>query len=155
MRKQLNKSEIIELNNKILKFFSIQNFFGKRDNVALEEIDGIKFIKKENSPVFFYNDNRILPALKLILEKNILKEITVDAGAIKFVANGADVMRPGIKKIDPAIAKNEAIVIREEAHNKPLAVGIALFSGVDMQNEKSGRVIHTIHYIGDKIWKAG
>jgi len=74
-------------------------------------------------------------------------------GAIKFVVNGADIMRPGITKIQEGIEKDEAIVIVDENNQKPLAVGIALLSAEDMEKTKSGRVIKNIHYVGDELWK--
>jgi len=87
------------------------------------------------------------------LETERLKKITVDMGAIKFVINGADIMRPGITEIEEGIAKDELVVIIDERNKKPLVVGIALYDSAEMKKITSGKVVKNIHYVGDEIWK--
>jgi len=78
--------------------------------------------------------------------------VTVDAGAIQFVSNGADVMRPGIVDADADISSGDLVVIQEETHGKFLAVGRALTSGDDMVGEE-GRVVESIHHVGDDLYE--
>ncbi len=130
----------------------------------IEETYGIKFSRKEKfefdddiilvngHPFFFYYEKILVPTLKLILENNILKIITVDMGAVKFVVKGADIMRPGITKIDETIESNELVIIVDEKHNKAIGIGLALVSGKEMQNITSGKVVKNLHYVGDRIW---
>ena len=61
-------------------------------------------------------------------------------------------MRPGIIEIDETIAKDEVIAIIDTNNRKPIAVGVALYSGGEMKLLASGKVIKNIHYVGDKIW---
>jgi PUA domain protein len=63
--------------------------------------------------------------------------VTVDAGAIEFVSNGADVMRPGIA---------------EETHGKVLAIGRAQTDSDDMLGD-SGKVVSSIHHVGDDLYE--
>jgi PUA-domain protein len=79
------------------------------------------------------------------------RQIIVDAGAVRFVVNGADIMNPGIVSADPEIAAGDLVVIAEEKHNKPLAVGRALIPGLEMKGE--GKAVKSLHYVGDEIWK--
>ncbi len=125
----------------------------KKDSVVLMEDENKKIITVNKEPYLFYYEDKLIPTLKLLQTKDLLKKITVDMGAIKFVVNGADVMRPGITKIDPSIEKNEAIVIVDENNQKPLAIGIALLNAEEMEKATSGKVIKNIHYVGDDIWK--
>jgi PUA domain protein len=74
--------------------------------------------------------------------------VTVDAGAISFVSNGADVMRPGIVKADPDIAAGDLVGVAEQSHGKFLAVGCALVDGEDMGGQE-GRVVESLHHVGD------
>ena len=74
-------------------------------------------------------------------------------GAVKFIINGADVMRPGITDIEDGIRKDDFIVIIDQNNKKPLAVGIALFNSEEMRALPKGKVIKTIHYVGDVVWK--
>ena len=103
--------------------------------------------------MFFYYEKEIIPTLKFLLQHDALKKITVDMGAVKFIVKGADIMRPGITKIDENIQKNEIIVVVDETHNKPLAVGRVLFNSEELNSMNSGNVIKNIHYVGDETWK--
>lgn len=78
--------------------------------------------------------------------------VTVDAGAVEFVSNGADIMRPGIVDADTEIAEGDLVVIDEEAHGKFLAVGRALVDGEEMRGDE-GRVVESIHHVGDELFE--
>ncbi|WP_053947216.1 RNA-binding protein [Halolamina sediminis] len=78
--------------------------------------------------------------------------VTVDAGAVSFVSNGADVMRPGITEADETIEEGDLVVIVEESHGKALAVGRALVDGEEMAGE-SGKVIESLHHVGDDVYE--
>ena len=148
MKKTLNNKEIRTLNSEIEKY-DFQ--FAKKE--CVERMDDL--IRKDNETLFFYLHKKIIPSLKLLLQ-NIsgIKKVTVDMGAVKFVTNGADIMRPGIVHIEDNIEKDEPIVIIDENNKKPLAVGIALFNTEDMRNESKGKVIQNIHFVGDEIWNS-
>ena len=78
--------------------------------------------------------------------------VTVDAGAIQFVSDGADVMRPGIVEADDVIESGDLVVINEEGHGKFLAIGRALTDGDDMVGDE-GRVVESIHHVGDDLYE--
>jgi PUA domain protein len=78
--------------------------------------------------------------------------VTVDAGAISFVSDGADVMRPGIVEADAGVSKGDLVTIAEETHGKVLAVGRALVDGEEMTGD-SGKVVESIHHVGDDLFE--
>jgi PUA domain protein len=78
--------------------------------------------------------------------------VTVDAGAVSFVSDGADVMRPGIVEADESIAAGDLVVVREETHGKALAIGRALEGGPDLPGE-SGKVVESLHHVGDDLFE--
>ncbi|AHG02760.1 RNA-binding protein [Halobacterium sp. DL1] len=78
--------------------------------------------------------------------------VTVDAGAISFVSDGADVMRPGITEADDDIEEGDLVVIQEESHGKALAIGRALTSGDEMVGS-SGKVVESLHHVGDELYE--
>ncbi|MFC6951915.1 RNA-binding protein [Halorubellus litoreus] len=78
--------------------------------------------------------------------------VTVDAGAISFVSNGADVMRPGIVEADDAISEGDLVAIAEESHGKVLAIGRALVDGDDMVGSE-GKVVESVHHVGDDLYE--
>jgi len=77
--------------------------------------------------------------------------VTVDMGAVKFVANGADVMAPGIVEADPAVQEGDWVWVRDERNKQPLAVGKALVPGTAMVRGK-GKAVKSVHHLGDKLW---
>jgi len=78
--------------------------------------------------------------------------VTVDAGAIEFVSNGADVMRPGIVEVDDGVTDGDLVAIAEETHGKVLAVGRAQTDSDDMLGD-SGKVVSSIHHVGDDLYE--
>ncbi|QLG63743.1 RNA-binding protein [Halorarum salinum] len=78
--------------------------------------------------------------------------VTVDAGAISFVSDGADVMRPGITEADEGIAEGDLVVIAEETHGKALGIGRALVDGSEMVGD-SGKVVKSLHHVGDELYE--
>jgi len=78
--------------------------------------------------------------------------VTVDAGAVSFVSDGADVMRPGIVEADADIEPGDLVAIAEESHGKVLAVGRATTDGADMVGD-SGKVVESIHHVGDDLYE--
>ena len=78
--------------------------------------------------------------------------VTVDAGAIEFVSNGADVMRPGIVEVDDGITTGDLVAIAEETHGKTLAVGRAQTDSDDMLGD-AGKVVDSIHHVGDDLYE--
>jgi len=82
-------------------------------------------------------------------ERNV---VTVDAGAISFVSDGADVMRPGIVEADDSIGADDLVAIAEENHGKVLAIGRARVDGSEMVG-KEGKVVDSIHHVGDELYE--
>ena len=132
----------------------------KKDQLELVETEDqkLKIVFVNKKPAFFYYQNKLLPTLRFLVENinnpelKLLPQIIVDMGAIKFIIGGADIMRPGIKKIAENIHKDDVVIIIDETHHKPLALGLALFNAEEMMNMTSGKVIKNIHYVGDELW---
>jgi len=151
MIKTLSKSEIKELQEEIKTAYDV-DILDKKDFVQINPDNKFVYVNKELS--FFYVEDRIVPTLKLILKNNFLKEITVDMGAVKFMASGADVMRPGIVEIEDGINAEDFVVIQDVNNKKPLAIGQTLYNSEEMRSLTTGKVIKNIHHVGDEIWKS-
>lgn len=147
MRKQLSKSEIKELNPHIERYGLV---FSKKDKI---EILNNEIILVNSIPTFFIKNDKYVPTLKAVLNGAKLKQIIIDMGAVKFIAGGADVMRPGITGIDENIEKGDLVVIVDANNKKPLSIGESLFSSDELKNITSGKVIKNLHFVGDEIWK--
>ncbi|UPM42110.1 RNA-binding protein [Halocatena salina] len=77
--------------------------------------------------------------------------VTVDAGAVSFVSDGADVMRPGIADADTTIDAGDLVVITEQSHGKALAIGRSRVEGTELQGD-SGKVVDSLHHVGDELY---
>ncbi|MCL1984127.1 MAG: RNA-binding protein [Methanomassiliicoccaceae archaeon] len=82
------------------------------------------------------------------------KFVTVDMGAVPYVTNGADVMAPGIVDADTDIREGDMVWIRDIKNLVPLAVGISSVSGEELKKGGKGKVIRTVHNVGDKLWRS-
>lgn len=121
-------------------------------NLEQTDLDKFTLILQDKKPFGFKQREIWLPTLQTILEKNTnLANVYIDLGAVPFITKGADLMKAGLKRQDK-FEKNSFVVIRDEKHNKPLAVGEALFSSEEIAKMEKGKVILNLHHIGDKIW---
>lgn len=94
------------------------------------------------------------PSLRRLLERAMEhKWVEVDEGAVRFLANGADCMAPGVSGADPAIAEGDWVYVRDAQHKRPLAVGRAMMSGSEMVVSDKGKAVRTLHHVGDRIWE--
>ncbi|MES2153740.1 MAG: PUA domain-containing protein [bacterium] len=87
----------------------------------------------------------------LLAYRPTARAVTVDMGAVRFVANGADIMAPGIVAADPELQPGDWCWIKDEKNGQPLAVGKCIVAGTAMVRGK-GKAVKSIHYLGDKIW---
>ena len=126
---------------------------GERFEILTTDAD-INLILVDGIPTFM--EKKVLfPTLRVFLDtdcRTLTHHVTVDMGAVPYVTNGADVMRPGITDINEVIEKGDFVVITEERHGKPLAIGETLYSGKEINQMHQGKVIENIHYVGDKLW---
>ncbi len=146
-KRRLSKREIKALNEELAPL-GIE--LSKKD--AVEILDGQSYVV-DGEPWLFRQDDGLVPHLRLLLRRpHLLKAVTVDMGAVKHVVNGADVMRPGVTAVEDGVAEGRLVVIIDETHGKPLAVGRALMDATGMRNATAGKVVATLHWVGDKHW---
>ena len=143
--------------NKMLK--DIVSTFGEEmaelENKTLEKItlEEYSLILVDGKPLLFEVEGHLFPTVRGALEMGLQKRVVaVDKGAIRFVSNGADIMAPGVVEADPEIKEGDLVIIVEETHRKPLAIGKALMEGPQMVEANSGKAIKSITYVGDKLW---
>ena len=155
----IKSSEIKTLKADILKQYDekfINQIFPGKCKIELILTEAGDTLFAINNKLALWKSNEgYIPILTLLLENKVdLKTVVVDMGAIRFITNRADVMRPGITKIEPKIKKNDIIQIVDETHNRALAVGKALFDAEEMEKITSGKVIKNLHTVKkDDVWK--
>jgi len=139
---------------------TLRNIYGDEVSVFADSkfevitTDEFKVIFADGKQMFIEYDGQIFPTVRGALERLPPRRIVVvDMGAVKFVVNGADVMSPGITAADSSIQKGDLVVIVEETHRKPLAIGRALITGEEMTAATSGKAIKSLSYVGDTLWE--
>lgn len=152
-RVQLRKN----IKNKMLK--DLVSTFGEElsylEDKTLEKItlEEYSLILVDGKPLLFEIQGHLFPTVRGALEMGLQKRVViVDKGAIRFVSNGADIMAPGVLTADPEIKEGDLVIIVEETHQKPLAIGKALMGGSEMVEATSGKAIKSITHVGDKLW---
>lgn len=133
-------------------------------NVETEQLLGFKprieLAEIQSTQIFIANGKPILARLKdtlsptLIFEEifPFLPKIIVDMGAIPHLCNGADLMAPGVVRINGDFNENDILLIADERHEKPLVIGIALFDAQHMRKLTHGKVVRNLHHVGDELW---
>jgi len=112
--------------------------------------DGREVLLAGGKPLLLRTPDGLFPTLYSIDEIQ-LKRVIVDMGAVPHIASGADIMAPGIVSADEDILPGDGVVIVDEKHGKPLAIGLALVAGASMKAPK-GRAIKNLHHVGDEVW---
>lgn len=83
---------------------------------------------------------------------NHFASVQVDMNAIKFVCNGANIMRPGITDFS-AFKESEIVLVKDQTHKKELAVCISIVDDENGRKMEKGVVLNNIHHIGDEYWE--
>lgn len=147
----LSKSETAETIEKISSQWNIE--LPKVKSLTIHEIDddanlitgeGFSAIKLGETYIPFLSETGFLERFP---------KIVVDMGAVKFVCNGATVMRPGVKSYSE-FEKDQIVCVVEESRNKFLAIGRSLVSSNDMATMTKGEVVKNLHYVSDRFWEA-
>ena len=129
--------------------------------IQLNEKSSVEVAEDENHRIYIFEGTpslaelqrgRIFPTLKSKkLEK--IPRVIVDMGAVPHVCNGADIMAPGIVSVEGQFQQGDLVLIVDQKHNKPLAVGETLLSANELRQTRKGKALTNIHYVGDELWK--
>jgi PUA domain protein len=125
--------------------------FGNKISIEVVEAENGQIYVVNTKPVMFKSEV-FLPLLCFTEFIERAPKVTVDMGAIPFVCKGANVMAPGIRRVEGEFFKGDLLVVVDEKHGKALALGESMFDGAIFKETKNGPVIKTLHYVSDKYW---
>jgi PUA-domain protein len=131
---------------------NLDALFGSKANVEVVEADVGKIYLVNGKPLFFKAGERVLPTLLFQDFALQAPKIVVDMGAVPYMCNGADVMAPGIVRVEGEFGKGDLVLVVDEKHGKPLALGESLSDSESVRNTKQGAVVKNVHFVSDKIW---
>jgi len=147
--KDRDSKPLIEDLNKIPGF----EHLSRKSRVETEMVKSSEVIFVDGVPVAFKREGQFVPVLTNTVALETMPRITVDMGAVPHVVGGADIMAPGIRKVDGNFGERELVVIIDEKHGKFLSVGRSLIASEALVATKKGKVILNIHYVGDPVWE--
>jgi len=127
--------------------------------ISLEDVE-VAFTQDDDEvyfhrgqPLLIRKRGRLFPSLKSLLDGLFtLPEVVVDMGAVPHVTNGADVMLPGIRTVNGSVRAGSLVVVVDEKHGKPIAVGESLLDAEAIKAGGRGKAVKNLHWIGDEYW---
>jgi PUA domain protein len=154
-KKYLKDKEAKQLVREFIQRFPISETFLRSVKVFEElPVDETWVFFLNGTPLILRTKSGLLPSLKFDEVINSLPKIVVDMGAVAHLANGANVMRPGIREIRNDFAKGELLLIVDEKFGKNIALGLADLDSTAMKSANKGKVVMNVHYVGDELWKS-
>ncbi len=125
-----------------------------KSRVELEEVKDDQVVFVDGQPLALRRKERLIPILVNTATLILMPKVIVDMGAVPHVVSGADVMTPGVRKVEGEFAVDGLVVVVDEKYGKPLAVGRALVESKALATAKKGKSVENLHYVGDPIWEA-
>ena len=147
--KDRDSKPLVEDLNKIPGF----EHLSRKSRIETETAKSSEIIFVDGLPVAFKKEGQFVPVLTNTAALEKMPRITVDMGAVPHVVGGADIMAPGIRKVEGTFREKELVVIVDEKHGKFLSVGRSLLGSEALAATKKGKVIVNVHYVGDVVWE--
>ena len=146
----MSKTETSDILNQVSKKWNRE--IPKIKNIKVHYVDDTSQILVGNDFKVLRLENEFIPFLTESKLLGSFPNVIVDMGAVKFMCNGANVMRPGIKN-HTEFSKDEIVCIVEESQQKFLAVGKSLVHSSEMKEMSKGEIVKNLHYISDRYWE--
>lgn len=146
-RYRLRKSEVRELRERAARELG-EEVEGEVFEVVEE--GGRRLILVDGSVSLLEEGGKLLPFVGRA--DGLRRRVVVDMGAVPHLARGADVMSPGVVRVEGEIRPGEVVAVVDERHGKVLAVGEALVAGEEMRGGR-GKVVRNLHHVGDPVWR--
>ena len=148
----LSKREIHDITNHVNTTWPTKSFSGIK-NLQAYVIDSNKRLLVGNKIIAVQlAPDLIIPHLTQNELLNHFASVEVDMNAVKFVCNGANIMRPGITDFT-TFKQSEIVLVKDQTHKKELAVCISLVNDENARKMEKGVVLNNVHHIGDIYWE--
>ena len=140
----------------------IDDILPKKDISMAKCQNHVNILCAAQEPLFFQQrDGPWYPTLRLVhRRKSCFATSTwqTDAGAIRFVLGGANIMCPGFTSEDGALdhdlPKGSPVVIGAHGKKHAMAVGQVLMGRDDVREVNKGHCVENLHFLGDGLWQA-
>ncbi|MBE0511448.1 DUF1947 domain-containing protein [Candidatus Bathyarchaeota archaeon] len=130
----------------------VEQLLGSKPRIEVNETEAAEIFILNGKPLLARSGGELFPTLAFEEVFPFISRIVVDMGAVPYVCKGADVMAPGVVSVKGEFEENDLLLVVDERHSKPLAIGVALFNSQAVKNMKHGKIVKNIHHVGDKLW---
>ncbi len=153
-RHSIRKSQVSDLLGRLKEQIGASADLFRADNIEVIETNAeVSLFLVNKKPFLMDNGTWVFPTLKGAVQVPFPeRRVAVDAGAIPYVVNGADIMRPGIVSVTDDVKAGCPVQVVDERHGKPLGIGIALFDAPGIRAATAGKMVRTFHHVGDEVW---
>ena len=146
-----------EARNVILEFLkktgaTAEQLFESKKHVETIETEDAKIYLIDEKPLLASSNGKPFPTLFFKEVFSFLPKIVVDMGAVSHVCQGADIMAPGVIRIEGQFDVDDFVLVVDERYSKPLAVGSAILDSRMARQTNHGKIAKNLHYVGDKLW---
>jgi PUA domain protein len=150
----LREKEAAQLLRKFSRQIKVdqKRLFGEKIRVETVETDVGKIFLVGGAPLLAVYKEVFLPTLVFDDALKCLSKVIVDMGAVPHICNGADVMAPGVVRIEGEFQTDDFLLVIDKRHRRPIAIGKALFNSRAMKGIKQGKTVKNLHHVGDKLW---
>lgn len=132
---------------------NVEAILTPRRTMEVVESELIRIFLVDGKPLLLKTEKVLLPTLLFSEVLGQLPKIVVDMGAVPFVCKGADVMAPGVVRIEGKFGKGDLVVVVDVKHKKPLGLGETLLASEAARALKHGPIVRNLHYVSDRFWQ--
>ena len=130
----------------------LKQFFKAKVNVELIQTEFAEIYLINGKPSLVKAEDNIFPTLVFNEFLASSPKVVINMGAVPHVCNGANIMAPGITSFEGEFREGDFVLIVDEKHSKPIAIGEIIYDMDAAKNVTHGIVVRNVHFVGDKIW---
>jgi PUA domain protein len=130
----------------------LKQLFNAKPNIELVQTEFAEIYLIKGKPSLVKAQENIFPTLTFDEYSALLPKVVVNMGAVPHVCNGANVMAPGIVRLEGEFKEDDFVLVVDEKHGKPLAIGKIIYNSEAAKKVARGVVVKNIHHVGDRIW---
>jgi PUA-domain protein len=131
---------------------NMEQIFKTKARVEVMETESAKIFFINGKPLLAEMNGNIFPTLLFDKFFAVAARVVVDMGAIPHVCKGANIMAPGIRRLEGEFKKGDFVSIVDEKYGKVLAVGETLCDLAAAKEARQGVLVKNVHFVGDKVW---
>jgi len=130
----------------------VKQLLGSKQSLESIETPTGTIFSIDKKPLIAIINGELVPTLLFEEALRFLPKIIINMGAVPHICNGADVMAPGVVRIEKDFDTDDYVVVTDERYNKPIAITTSLIDSKKARDKKQGKIAKNIHYVGDKLW---